>query len=107
MGFNISENKRREIYNMTSGKCFYCGMELNFKDFHVDHFIAKSNGGKDKNNRVPACPDCNLIKSDKSLDEFRKEIEEAINKNARSRTIAKYYKLKPRKILFYFEKMKF
>lgn len=65
---------RKKIFDMTGGRCFYCGMPLDYNDFHVDHFIPKALGGKDKDNLVPSCPDCNLSKGDLTIDEFRAKI---------------------------------
>ena len=64
---------------------------------------------KDKNNirnLFPACADCNLLKGSLDISEFREKIEDLIYDNSRGRTIAKYYEIEPREILFYFEKRK-
>lgn len=65
---------RKKIFDKTGGRCFYCGMPLDFHDFHVDHFIPKARGGKDADNLVPSCPDCNLSKADLTIEEFRAKI---------------------------------
>ena len=91
---NFSENVRRKIFMITGGKCFYCGCDLNFDNFQVDHYKPKSNNGIDSKNRVPACSDCNLIKSNKKslkaqafrLFLFIKEFRQLIGKH-----IAKHY----------------
>lgn len=45
-----------------NGECYYCDDEL--LDYHVDHYIPLSKGGKNENtNLVLACPLCNLRKN--------------------------------------------
>lgn len=51
--------------------------------------------------------DCNLLKGNLDVAEFRKKIENLIYDNSHGRTIAKYYKIKPQKIIFYFESEKY
>lgn len=95
--------KREIIYDMTQGRCYYCGCDLDFDTFHMDHVHAKAKGGKDKNNLVPACADCNIMKSDRSIEEFRAKINDLLNDNINGRILAKYYDLKPKNHRFYFE----
>ena len=97
-------NKREKAYNLTGGKCFYCGCDLDFNNFHLDHYFPKTNGGKYKDNTVPACIECNILKCDKSIEEFRKSINEEFRKNIHVRLVSKYYDIKPKKIRFYYEK---
>jgi hypothetical protein len=70
---------RDHVWNVTGGKCFYCQVELTrercaeepHRCFHVDHLVAKSNGGPDhKSNYVPACHRCNVSKGAKPYVEF-------------------------------------
>lgn len=97
---------RKEIFNITKGKCAYCGCKLDINNFHIDHFVAKANGGKNKNNLLPSCCLCNLMKSNLTLEEFRKEIENLIYLDTgKVGLINKYYKIKAKKIKFYFEEM--
>lgn len=102
-------NKREKVFKKTNGKCAYCGCNLEFYNFHIDHKKAKSKLTKDKNNirnLFPACVDCNLLKGSLDIDDFREKIEGLIYDNSRGRTIAKFYEIKPHRILFYFEEMK-
>lgn len=96
---------RKNIYGITKGKCFYCGCELNFFDFHADHFYAKSKGGKRKNNLVPSCPDCNMCKGRLDIEQFRKKIEHISNDEFVGRILKKYYDIKEHEIKFYFEEV--
>ena len=91
------------IFNMTGGKCFYCGCTLDFQNFHVDHVIPKAKGGTDFKNIVPACPDCNMAKSDLSIEEFRLKIYESVSKTHVGRVISKYYHIEPELPVFWFE----
>lgn len=95
--------RRRNIFNKTKGKCFYCGCVLDFSNFHIDHFVPKIHGGKDRNNVVPSCPDCNLIKSDLDIESFRSKIASLIRTDIKGRIIAKYYPIKSTDIVFWFE----
>ena len=95
--------KRKEIFNRTNGRCFYCGCYLDFDDFHVDHYIPKALGGKGGGNLVPSCVDCNLSKAELTVEEWRKKLEQILDSTAAARMIKKFYNLKPKKIKFFFE----
>lgn len=97
---------RKNIYELTNGKCFYCGCDLEFDNFHLDHFIPKSIGGKQRKNLVPSCPDCNLCKGKLDLESFRCKIENILNDRFEGRIIKKYYGVKKRRIKFYFEEVR-
>lgn len=54
---------RKQLRNQ-KGKCYYCGCKLD--KYHVDHVIPLSRGGSDlPENKVLACPSCNIRKKDK------------------------------------------
>lgn len=97
---------REKIFKMTNGKCFYCGQDLNFENFHIDHLIPKAKGGRDSGNVVPACTDCNFFKSNKSIEEFRADLEEIANKSIHTRLMARYHDVKKCKIVFWYERQK-
>lgn len=102
-----SEIKRRKIFKMLNGRCFYCGCYLDFNNFHMDHFKSKKNGGKIKDNLVPSCPECNLYKGSLDIDEFRIKIAGDVWDTFQGKIIAKYYNVKPKSLLFYFEEVEF
>jgi 5-methylcytosine-specific restriction endonuclease McrA len=53
------------------GACAFCGIPLTPHEVTVDHLDPKCSGGSEKlANLVPACPDCNRLKSGKPADEF-------------------------------------
>lgn len=125
----MKKKERELVYNKYGGKCAYCGCDLH-KGWHVDHIepirrnesdegierINKyrktpiSRGEDNIKNYNPSCRQCNIWKSTYSIEEFRVEISEQINRlnrfNANYRN-AKRFELvveieKP--IVFYFEK---
>lgn len=101
--------KREKVFKKTNGKCIYCGCDLDYYNFHVDHMKPKSKLNYDKNNidnLFPSCADCNLLKGNLEVEDFRKKIENFIFEDTRCRVLAKYYNLKFKKILFYYEKEK-
>lgn len=96
---------REKIYQITNGKCFYCGCNLNFDEFHADHFKAKSVGGKQSKNLVPSCADCNLCKGNLSIEQFRHKIENLLEERFAGKMIKKYYGIKRNEIKFFFEEV--
>lgn len=95
---------RRKIYEITNGKCFYCGCDLDFNNFHADHFVSKFMGGKQRNNLVPSCPDCNLCKGKLEIEQFRQKIKNILNDRFEGRILKKYYGIEEQEIKFYFER---
>lgn len=65
--------KTSEIWAKTRGRCFYCGVELDYKTtFTIDHIVPQLNGGEDAlHNLVPACRNCNSGKGTKDIEQFR------------------------------------
>lgn len=56
-------NEQAQLKRQKS-RCYYCGRKLT--EYHIDHVIPLSRGGCDgAENKVLACPDCNLSKHDK------------------------------------------
>ena len=98
-------NKRERIYHILDGRCFYCGCKLDFDNFHLDHFKAKSKGGKTTDNLVPSCPECNLFKSNLDIEEFRDKLKNIFDSSYHARMISKYYEVKYKPIVFYYEEV--
>lgn len=80
-----NENVRKQILNLTGGRCFYCDVEVvpystfrhagidREKELHIDHIVPKSSGGPDHiSNYVPSCAKCNYTKGSMSFLEFVK-----------------------------------
>ena len=101
----MAKHLRETIYNRTNGRCAYCGCQLDFNNFHMDHIIPRAEGGKTKDNLVPSCPDCNLCKGKLSLEEFKEKIQGILTKTHQGRIVAKYYGAKPKPIKFFFEEL--
>lgn len=89
----------RMVYDRTSGYCHICFKKLSFGNhgvrgskgaWHIDHSLAKANGGTDHlNNLKPACIRCNEDKGTSS-------IRSARSKNGHTR--APYSKAKREKV---------
>jgi 5-methylcytosine-specific restriction endonuclease McrA len=64
--------RRREIFERTHGKCFYCSTSLELAGpWHVEHQLPRALGGQDGMlNLVASCVRCNLQKRDRTAIEF-------------------------------------
>ena len=83
----LDEQAKEEIFRLfkdcwnTGFECLYCGrkMDLLFENEHsfvIDHYLARSKGGKDTpDNLVFCCRDCNLLKGDMDVTEYIKNME--------------------------------
>ena len=97
---------REKIYNKTNGHCAYCGCDLDFYDFEIDHLIPKSKGGSGRfENLQPCCRDCNKFKYNDNLEDFRAKIANVAFNTFHGRIVGKYYKPLIKDIVFYFERM--
>ena len=55
--------RRRHLYLVYAGRCFYCGEPLTIKDSTIDHWIPKSRGGPNEmDNLRLSCLTCNRLK---------------------------------------------
>lgn len=66
----VSLDEVKAMFNAFDGICIYCGAQEdpNGSTFHVDHVVARSQGGADHiNNLVIACPTCNCKKNNKPV----------------------------------------
>ena len=64
--------RRKNVFTKTDGHCHLCHKKLSFSNYgkngargawHIEHSIAKANGGSDHlNNLFPACVKCNVEK---------------------------------------------
>lgn len=61
----------------TQKKCYYCGIELNYSNFSIDHKIPVIKGGTNCNeNLVACCLYCNSRKRAKTSEEYMAELKE-------------------------------
>ena len=60
----FSADQRADIYDKSGGSCASCGIELSETNFHADHIVPYSQGGKTTvENGQALCIACNLKKS--------------------------------------------
>lgn len=128
--------QREAIKNMFGGHCAYCGCALGDKwhidhiepiirgidlvrvDRPNQMYVIKSKMFRPENNRednlFPACIPCNIHKSKNNVEGFRANLEGHINVLNKSNSYSIYRHAKrfglveenPKKIVFYFEKVK-
>lgn len=68
--------QREQVYKIDNGNCHYCCIKLNIQDFHVDHKLPYSKGGRtESSNLVASCYMCNVAKHTMSYDSFKKSLE--------------------------------
>jgi 5-methylcytosine-specific restriction endonuclease McrA len=57
------------LFEVQKGLCFYCDTLLG--EYHIEHMVPLSRGGMhDRKNIVLSCPDCNLRKGTRTVEEF-------------------------------------
>lgn len=121
----LSKKQRQEVYAKTDGVCYYCGHPLPDR-WHADHFkpVLRGCGNYDHEtdsrldlyperdtieNRVPACPPCNLFKSTHNIEFWRSELEAQVErlrgKSAGFKALERFgiIELKEAPIKFWFE----
>ena len=107
---HISKKERLEIASKTNNRCGYCGEPLPER-WHVDHIepFAKNGTTCEKDNLMAACPQCNRFKDTFTIDLFRRELKQQVDRARRQsvnfRFAEKYglIKVTDRPIVFYFE----
>lgn len=69
----FTREEREAVWDMTGGRCFYCGVQTNpFRDFSIDHVVPVSKGGANlQDNLIPCCTTCNSSKRDSDLEAWR------------------------------------
>lgn len=86
----VTKNQINELLTAQDNSCYYCASELHLegnKKFHIDHYLALLNGGKNEiKNIVLACPSCNIRKSFKEAIPFAREIAKELSDEARIKT---------------------
>jgi 5-methylcytosine-specific restriction endonuclease McrA len=122
----ISDRARLLVFQKYEGRCAYCGCEITYHRFQVDHIHPKSgyieteNGNPISPNRIenlnPSCKSCNHYKHFYSVEEFRSALkkmlfikQEYLFKSMTKFDIAKKYgciKIGEWDGLFYYERIK-
>ena len=112
--------KRKYVWTKSGGLCWYCGAQLycpgeadtEYKKqfvFTTDHVHPRSNGGRGRANKVPACKYCNSHKSSRSVEEFRQWLQTLVCEQAtHARALGGEYgprrwKINSEAVVFYFE----
>jgi 5-methylcytosine-specific restriction endonuclease McrA len=135
-----NKTQRDKVLAKSGGHCWYCGIDISEKKWHIDHFLpvlrntsyAKPTSNPwgyskeyidsipktDKytrpendtfKNKVPSCIQCNLLKSQSTIDGFRKTILKLISSlnkyNNNYRNAKRYGLIKETepKVTFWFE----
>ena len=111
----MNKNTRKQVFDKFGGRCAYCGCELDFDKFQIDHFIpqvwAKNEGLKPDNsfeNLMPACVECNRYKSSNHIEGMREWLESSKQKllktqNLRILNRVGGFSINEKPIRFYFE----
>ena len=101
---------RYVVHNKFNKKCGYCGCKIYMDTFCMDHMEPKSKGGSNSiDNYMPSCYDCNIMKFDMSIEEFRQYLlflPKVMVNEFRYKMYRKYHKRKittKKTIKFYFE----
>lgn len=85
---------RQLIYQKFNGRCAYCGKEITLKQMQVDHiepinrgyskdeFVRynKKQGSDEYDNLNPSCARCNRWKSNFTIEQFRNEISQQVER---------------------------
>lgn len=118
----LTKAERQAVYDKCKGHCAYCGCEIPFKGFHVDHVKCLRNYeymdellGMEVDgveNMLPSCSSCNRYKSTYDLETFRKVlsgIPKRLARDVSTYNIAVRFNMieeHNEPIVFYFERMK-
>ena len=108
----IPKNIRDQVKQKYNGRCGYCGEKKDV--LQIDHVvpIAHFHGTNDISNLMPACISCNNYKDVFSVEQFRSEISqqvERLRKYSMNFRLAERYGLvveTTQKVEFYFETVK-
>ena len=118
----LSQAERKAVYDKYNGHCAYCGCDIPFKGFNVDHLHCLRNyeyteefTGIDVHsidNLMPACGSCNRYKATMDLETFRKQLQkipDRLQRDVCTYNIALRYKMgqeNRKAIKFYFVRVK-
>ncbi len=106
---------RQAVYEKYDGRCAYCGREIEFKKFQVDHywprFLKHYETGIENNrfdNLMPSCAKCNNHKHGMRPEMWRSELSKQVarlRKNAQFDRALRFGQIEINEspIVFYFE----
>ena len=70
----ISKNWKKQLFILQTGKCFYCDLIISFNKCVGEHRTPVSRGGSSKpSNFVLSCVECDRIKANLTVEEFKPE----------------------------------
>ena len=73
--YNCAENKKK-LFGGQEGKCAGCDHPFPYRNFEVDHIIARNKGGTDHlENLQLLCGSCNRIKGDRGMEYLRTKLQ--------------------------------
>lgn len=113
-----NKQDRKIIFDKFNGHCAYCGCELNFDKFQVDHFKAqiwdKDKGEQTDNsyeNLMPACAECNRYKGAWNIEQMREWLEKSKKQLVKTQNLRILnriggFAISDEPIKFYYEKHK-
>ncbi len=108
---SISKTLRQRVFDKCDGHCGYCGHVLGLR-WCVDHMHAHYLGGADDfDNLMPACVPCNLRKMASSVEGFRREISEQVNRARKTSVNFRFaerfglVQVIDKPVVFYFEQL--
>jgi len=123
---------RHRVFTMFNSRCAYCGIKINKKTFQTDHIISKKtyfnllsthfetyyyktritfSDFDSIYNLFPSCSDCNRLKNDMSVEEFRCYVTSFPSRdlltNSIFRTLLRFdiIEIDILPVVFYFEKL--
>jgi 5-methylcytosine-specific restriction endonuclease McrA len=72
-GPSRTPSTRQRVLQRDKNVCYLCEKKIDLRDASVDHVIPKSKGGTNSMGNLRAAhKDCNFLKGDMSLDDYRK-----------------------------------
>jgi hypothetical protein len=112
----LTKSRRKKVFGKYKNRCSYCGAEMEFSNFQIDHLIplakfSNKSDGEFWENLMPSCWRCNSYKSANSLEVFRRrlmEIQERIQRDYLVKVAIDFgvVNFTPFDGVFYFEKVK-
>lgn len=109
----LSAKERKQVYDKCNGHCAYCGGEIPFRGFQVDHIKPLYLGGTDTmDNMLPACRKCNYNKDTFDPEGYRNFLQGLYDRMYRNHSYFQaldrfgIIERKKDKVVFYFEEEK-
>lgn len=76
----ISLKRVNELFELQDFKCAACKISLAYAGFQIDHIIPLSKGGIHHDSNIQIlCPTCNKRKSDRSMEQFLRILEDEVD----------------------------